>query len=178
MKDFENTDYIIIPYGEPTFSEYCKKSKSHVSSEMYYEQYEKARVVFMDEEYDLAVISFKSEKAINVLPISKNNPKYDEKIMVISNPEGERFVHSYGTILSKDYYVFESDDELLPVKTFKHNAYESYGSSGSVVLNQEMEIVGINIGGGTDFINRFKYGTMVPCELISDFLDGKGVVFE
>ena len=34
-----------------------------------------------------------------------------------------------------------------------------------------MQIVGINIGGGTDFMNRFKYGVMVPCELISEFLE-------
>ena len=91
--------------------------------------------------------------------------------MVISNPEGERFFHSYGNICSKDYYIFESNDELPPVSTFKHNAYESYGSSGSVVLNKKMEIVGINIGGGRDFMNRFKYGVMVPCELISEFLE-------
>lgn len=129
------------------------------------------RGFFPDEAYDLAVISFKSEKKLKVLPICEDNPKYNEAIMVISNPEGERFFHSYGNICSKDYYIFESNDELPPVSTFKHNAYESYGSSGSVVLNKKMEIVGINIGGGRDFMNRFKYGVMVPCELISEFLE-------
>ena len=171
VKDFENADYIIIPYGVPTYSEYSKNSKTHISNQMYYEQFEKAQLVFADEAYDLAVISFKSEKKLKVLPICEDNPKYNEAIMVISNPEGERFFHSYGNICSKDYYIFESNDELPPVSTFKHNAYESYGSSGSVVLNKKMEIVGINIGGGRDFMNRFKYGVMVPCELISEFLE-------
>lgn len=170
VKDFENADYIIIPYGVPTYSEYSKNSETHISLQTYYEQFEKAQLVFADEEYDLAVISFKSEMKLNALPICENNPKHNEEIMVISNPEGERFVHSYGKIFSKDYYIFQSNDELPPVRTFKHNAYESYGSSGSAVLNKEMEIVGINIGGGTDFMNRFKYGVMVPCELISEFL--------
>ena len=171
VRDFENADYIIIPYGVPTYSEYSKNSKTHISNQMYYEQFEKAQLVFADEAYDLAVISFKSEKKLKVLPICEDNPKYNEAIMVISNPEGERFFHSYGNICSKDYYIFESNDELPPVSTFKHNAYESYGSSGSVVLNKKMEIVGINIGGGRDFMNRFKYGVMVPCELISEFLE-------
>lgn len=171
VNDFENTDYIVIPYGAPTYSEYSENSESHISNEMYYEQFEKAQIVFADEEYDLAVISFKSERKLNVLPICENNPKYNEEIVVISNPEGERFVQSYGKICSRDYYIFESNDGLPAVKTFKHNAYESYGSSGSAVLNQEMEIVGINIGGGTDFLNRFKYGAMVPCELICEFLE-------
>lgn len=171
VRDFENADYIIIPYGVPTYSEYSKNSKTHISNQMYYKQFEKAQLVFADEAYDLAVISFKSEKKLKVLPICEENPKYNEAIMVISNPEGERFVHSYGNICSKDYYIFESNDKLLPVSTFKHNAYESYGSSGSVVLNKKMEISGINIGGGRDFMNRFKYGAMVPCELISEFLE-------
>ncbi len=170
VRDFENADYIIIPYGIPTYSEYSKNSNTHISNQMYYEQFEKAQLVFTDEAYDLAVISFKSDKELKVLPICEDNPKYNEAIMVISNPEGEKFIHSYGKICSKDYYIFESNDELTPVSIFKHNAYESYGSSGSVVLNKEMEIVGINIGGGRDFINRFKYGAMVPCELISEFL--------
>lgn len=171
VKDFENAEYIIMPYGTPTYLEFNKNSETYISSQMYYEQFEKAQLVFADEAYDLAVISFKSEKELKTLPICEDNPKQNEAIMVISNPEGERFVHSYGKIHSKDYYIFDSNDELPPVSTYKHNAYESYGSSGSVVLNEKMEIVGINIGGSTDFMNRFKYGVMVPCELISEFLE-------
>ena len=169
VKDFQNTEYIIIPYGVPTYSEYKKSSESYVSSEMYYEQFEKATIVLIDEEYDLAVISFESKEPLNVLSVSEDNPNTNEKIAVISNPEGERFVYSFGVITSKDYYLFESNDELCPVNTFTHNAYIAPGSSGSAVLNEEMRIVGINIGGGTDFMNRFKYGAMIPCELIHEF---------
>lgn len=169
VKDFQNTEYIIMPYGAPTYSEYRKSSESYVSSEMYYEQFEKATIVLIDEEYDLAVISFESKEPLNVLSVSEDNPNTNEKIAVISNPEGERFVYSFGVITSKDYYLFESNDKLLPVNTFTHNAYIAPGSSGSAVLNEEMRIVGINIGGGTDFMNRFKYGAIIPCELIHKF---------
>ena len=171
VKDVENVEYIVMPYGAPTYLEYRKNNEVYITSEEFYGQFETAQILYADEEYDLAVITFKSEKKLSELSISEKNPKYNEKIAVISNPDGERFVHSYGTIRSKDYYVFNSDDELLPAKTFKHNAYESHGSSGSAVLNQEMQIVGINIGGGTDFLHRFKYGAMVPCELIYDFFE-------
>ncbi len=170
VQDIENADYIVMPYGSPTYSEYCKDSESHIPNELYYEQFEKAQIVCVDEEYDLAVISFKSDQELTTLSICNNNPQYNEKIMVISNPKGERFVCSYGTILSRKYYVFTSDDKLPSTNTFKHSAYISSGSSGSVVLNQQMEIVGINIGGGTDFMNRFRYGAMVPCELVCEFL--------
>lgn len=170
VQDFENANYIVIPYDSPTYSEYCKDSEKYIPNRLYYEQFEKAQIVCVDKEYDLAVISFKSEQVLTTLSICNNNPQYNEKIMVISNPEGERFVCSYGTILSRNYDVFKSDDKLPSTNTFKHSAYISNGSSGSAVLNQQMEIVGINIGGGVDFMNRFRCGAMVPSELICEFL--------
>ena len=49
----------------------------------------------------------------------------------------------------------------------RHNAYVSPGSSGSAVLDEKMELVGICIGGGTDFLGRFKYGAMIPVDQIN-----------
>lgn len=60
---------------------------------------------------------------------------------------------------------------LPPVKILKINAYVAPGNSGGVVLNSDMEIVGIVIGGGTDLLGRFKCGYMVPCDLILEFLN-------
>ena len=170
VKDYSDAEYFIIPYGAPTYSEYRSQSDVHVPNEEYYGQFENATVLFADEKYDLAVISFKSQEKLNVLSVEKENPQYKEKVAVISNPEGERFLTTYGKIRSKEYYSFESDDGLMPIKTLKHNAYINNGSSGSAVLNQEMNIVGINIGGGTNFLEKFVYGAMVPCEMIEDFL--------
>lgn len=178
VKDYSNAEYFVIPYGAPTYSEYRRQSDVHVPNEEYYGQFEKATVVFADEKYDLAVISFKSDKPLNTLSIEEVNPIYKEKISVISNPMGERFLTTFGTIRSKEYYTFESDDELVATQTLKHNAYIDAGSSGSVVLNQGMNIVGINIGGGTNIYNKFVYGAMVPCELILDFLAENNFVVE
>lgn len=171
VKDCDMVEYIIVPYGAPTIEECRENSETHIPNGMYYEQFSRAKVEFADEEYDLAVISFETDCTINMLDLSEANPKYNEKIMVIGNPEGERFIKSYGRIKSKDYFVFDSEDGLSPTKAYKHNAYENHGSSGSVVLNEDMKIVGINIGGGTDSLGRFKYGAMVPCEQIKEFLE-------
>lgn len=171
VEDFENSDYVIIPYGAPTYFEYRKNTDTYVSLEMYYQQFATAKLVFADEKYDLAVISFYPEQKLNALPICESNPQYNERITVISNPDGERFVQTYGMIRSRDYFLFNSGDELPSVNTLKHNAFVAHGSSGSAVLNEDMEIVGINIGGGEDMGHRFMYGAMVPCELINEFLD-------
>ncbi len=174
VRESENTEYYILPYGAPTYAEYSKKCESYVSNEMYYGQFEKGTVVLLDEEYDLAIIEFKSKETLSCLLINETNPKYNEKIAVISNPKGERFVHSFGIIKSKDYFKFDSKDGQLPTNVFKHNAYVNSGSSGSVVLNQNMRIVGINIGGGTDVFGRYKYGCMIPSELIHRYLEMNG----
>ena len=178
VKDYLNAEYFIIPYGAPTYSEYRQQSEVHVPNEEYYGQFEKATVILADEKYDLAVISFKSDEALNILSIEDVNPIYKEKIAVISNPMGERFLITFGTIRSKEYYAFESDDGLVATKTLKHNAYIDEGSSGSVVLNQNMDVVGINIGGGTNIYNKFVYGAMVPSELILEFLVENNFVVE
>ena len=174
VRGFKNAEYYILPYGAPTYAEYSKNCESYVSNEMYYGQFEKATVVLLDEEYDLAIISFKSKETLNSLLINQTNPRYKEKIAVISNPKGERFVYSFGTIKSKKYFEFKSNDGLLSTNIYKHNAYVNSGSSGSVVLNQNMRIVGINIGGGTDIFGRYKYGCMIPCELIHRCLEKNG----
>ena len=173
VKDFEQAEYIVIPYGAPSYAECRENSETYLSNTMYYERFGTAQVVFAKEEYDLAVIAFQSEKKLSVLPIAEGNPKQKEEIVVISNPEGERFACSYGTVRSEEYFVFESGDDLLPVNTLKHSAYVNHGSSGGAVLNQDMEVVGINIGGGSDFWNRVRYGAMVPCEVVKEFLESQ-----
>ena len=67
---------------------------------------------------------------------------------------------------------------MVATKTMKHNAYIDEGSSGSVVLNHNMDVVGINIGGGTNIYNKFVYGAMVPSELILEFLVENNFVLE
>mgnify|MGYP006914488306 CR=1 FL=1 len=39
------------------------------------------------------------------------------------------------------------------------------------VYNENMELVGINIGGGTDIFGRFRYGVLIACDQIRECLD-------
>lgn len=171
VDDENNTEYIVIPYGEPTYKEYSSQKKKHTSLSEYYSQFSKGTILYYDEEYDLAVISFHSEKDLTVLNISNTVPKFGNHICTIGNPNGEKFNIAFGKVKSRENFVFDSLDGRIPVKTLKHNAYVASGSSGSVVLNNNMEIVGINIGGATDFLGRFKYGVMIPCDFIQKFLN-------
>ena len=59
----------------------------------------------------------------------------------------------------------------MPNQILKHNAYTADGSSGGAVFDEDMKLVGINIGGGVDFLGRYRYGAMIPCEQIRTCVD-------
>ena len=171
VDDAADAEWIVIPWGAKSYSDYVKDREGHVSFEEYYDQFSRGELIAADKNYDLAVLRFQSEDSLNALELSDKNPKKGSRIAAISNPEGKLFVQTYGVIKSMDYYLFETKDGLPASKTLKHTAYEAPGSSGSVVLNENMEIAGINIGGGTDAFGRFKFGVMVPCELVNIFIE-------
>ena len=91
---------------------------------------------------------------------------------MISNPEGEKFVSTYGKIKSSKPENFSFNDDQSDNLVVKHSAYEAPGSSGSAVYNESMELVGINIGGGRDVFGRFRYGVMIPTDQINECISG------
>ena len=168
----EKTEFLIQPYGTASYSQ-SKENGNHLSLEEYYGQFPSAKVEYFDESCDLAVISFRISTELSVLDISELNAGKNTEIAVISNPEGERFVRTYGTVTSGSPIVFSGNDGRSTNLAVQHNAYVAPGSSGSAVLcfdNGKAEIVGINIGGGTNFMGKFKYGVMIPCYQIKVFL--------
>ncbi len=56
----------------------------------------------------------------------------------------------------------------------KHTAMISAGSSGSALINEDLEIVGINLGGGENIFRRFINGMAMPSNRIHAFLDEWG----
>lgn len=168
----ENTKFLIQPSFIPPYSE----TTDTVAE--YYKQFPPAKIEYYDKEYDLAVLSFHSGEKLGILNIAESNAEKDTEIAVISNPEGERFVHTFGSIISNDMTYFSGNDGAESNFIIKHNAYIAPGSSGSAVLsfsdennNGNAEIVGINIGGAADFMGRFSYGAMIPCQHVRSFLN-------
>ena len=164
----ENTKFLIQPYSVPPYSE------TNLTVAEYYKQFPSAKIEYFNEEYDLAIVSFYSSEKLGTLSVAEANAEKGTEIAVISNPEGERFVHTFGSIISNDMTYFSGSDGAESNFIIKHSAYIAPGSSGSAVLsfeNGNAEIVGINIGGGTNFMGKFSYGAMIPCQQIRSFLN-------
>lgn len=164
-----NVSFIVQPYGTLPYSQ-SGQSGVNLSLDEYYGKFPAAKVEYSDEKYDLAIISFRYPADLNVLPLAKFNASSGDRIAVVSNPDGRRFVHSFGKILSDQQIVFSAGDGKSDNMAIQHSAYTAPGSSGSAVLNESMEIVGINIGGATDFMGRYRYSAMIPLRQIKLFI--------
>lgn len=172
----EDADHFIVATAlTPSFDEY-KKGKGitgHIPQSDYYEMMPEAKVEYQSEKSDLAIISFQSKEELDIVELADNNPRNGDRIAVVGNPDNTEghFIHSFGKVTSSEEIDFEAGDGQLSNRVLKHSAYEAPGSSGGAVYSEQMQLVGINIGGGTDFFGRFRYGAMIPCEQINECID-------
>jgi S1-C subfamily serine protease len=173
LGSLSNTRFITLAYNDQTHREYISAGGTYVGLEEYYKQFPIATVEYYDKQYDLAILSFESKSNFKTLDILDVAPKYGDKVVVISSPYGEkRNMITYGKITSRspvkfnDKTGYDNDEH----KMVKHSAYINKGSSGSVVMNKDFQIVGINLGGGTNLFGSFGYGIAMPSDKINDFI--------
>lgn len=138
----------------------------------YYATMPVAKVEFENEAADLAVLSFESEDELKTAKISADPVKKGDRIVVIANVPGESFfAKKYGKIRTARLTDFKADDYQSTNKVVKHSVYTTEGSSGAAVLNKNMEICGINIGGSNDVFGRFKHSVMIPADQIDQTIN-------
>ena len=97
--------------------------------------------------------------------------KYGDEIASISNPKDQDRNHlSFGKITSKNAVPFgdEKDDIQYPV--IEHSAYINEGSSGSILVNGDLKLVGINLG-GTTRRGKFIKAKAMPLDRIVEFIN-------
>lgn len=98
-----------------------------------------ASIVYSDAYYDLAVIRFtkKTPNEFSPIPLSNREPQAGDTVVAVSSPDGQLNAITVGRI--EGMAKLRLDFEVLC-----HTAWLAEGSSGSVLLNKEREIVGIN----------------------------------
>lgn len=171
VNDADADRFIIATALTPTYDEYKKEKgiTGHIPQSDYYELMPEAIVEYQSEKADLAIISFRYSEKLDVAEVAVDNPQKGHRIVAIGNPvDAERhFIHSFGKITSSEETTFEAGDGQASNRILKHSAYVAPGSSGGAVFSAQMQLIGINIGGGTDFLGRFRYGVMIPSSQIN-----------
>lgn len=116
---------------------------------------------------DLAVIWFHSKENYHAVSFSETNPEVGDVVFSIGSPSGQTNTITAGKVL--DYKKLESVDYEI----IFHDAIIKRGSSGSMLINKNCEIVGLNTWGfpkvqdsEEDFVN----GGAIPVEKILEFL--------
>lgn len=168
----ESTKIIIMDYTDKYYIE--ANVDRQITQDEYYSQFPEAKVEFYDPGYDLAVISFLSDKNYKIIEISNELPKFGDSVGAISNPNdnGKNQI-TVGRIISirPTISLLKKDGITYPLLT--HTARTSNGSSGSMLLNENMELVGVNLGGAELKVFAFRFflaGKSMPCDSILKFL--------
>lgn len=132
-----------------------------------------------DPDYDLAVIRIdkKISEPLEVLPFADSDPAVGEEMIALGSPSGQLNAITLGKVLKYSVITIASADAeksnvLFPV--IWHTAPMDNGSSGGVIVNHELEIVGVNYAAASkngEFVN----GLAVPVAKVLEFLDKYGI---
>ncbi len=170
LEETDQTQHFAMNFQQLDFKDYIDNGGEFQGIIEYYLQFPLATVEYSSNKYDLAIISFTSDKEYAVLPISAKTPQHGDKVASMSNPYGKRNIVTAGKVISRKPKPFGDQAGTLQYPIIRHNAMLSEGSSGSALLNENLEIVGINLGGGENIIRKFVYGMAMPSDRILNFL--------
>jgi serine protease Do len=171
-KDADQTKIIVMDYKDEYYQD--ADVDRQTTMDEYYSQFPEAKVEFSDADYDLAVISFVSDRNYEILDIANQLPTFGEVVGTISNPydKGKNQITT-GRIISVRPTISLLKKYGINYPLLTHTARTSYGSSGSMLLNDKLEIIGVNLGGvelKLFSIHFFLEGKSMPCDRIRSFL--------
>ena len=132
------------------------------------------QLVCVSEKYDLAIVKFrKLISTYNVIKMSKEEVKPGDDLVTVSCPDGKLNRTTFGK-MEKLITNKKGDRDIDFNGTVYYHDVEIYpGSSGSGLLNMNLELVGINYAGNEESeydLKNFTFGLAIPMNLIDDFL--------
>jgi len=166
-KDKEGYYYILTNSHVIHFSD---KFNHVYTVEDIYNNSSSATLVAKSSVYDLAILKFQSTIDMEVMSLAQTNPSVGELVFSIGSPSGKHNIITAGNIID-----FQNIDNV-EYKVIIHDALIHNGSSGSMLINEDYEIVGLNTWG---FVGENEYvitsedyviGGATPVNSIKDFL--------
>ena len=133
-----------------------------------------ATVEYYDSSYDLAVLRFrKGKNELRVATLADVQCDVGDIVINLGQPEGVKNAVTYGHVTGYDKLVSSIDGKEKSDVDFEvmcHNAPINHGSSGGAVLNDALELVGINFAVGEDADKKIIYAYSIPLDKIREFL--------
>lgn len=127
-----------------------------------------ADLVFLDFDYDLAILKFVSDNNLSVISLANKNARIGEIVFSVGSPSGRQNIVTAGKIIGYNKIKNVSYEVLI------HEAYIHKGSSGSMLINERYELVGINTWGfhadNEVELESYIRGGATPIEKVTEFL--------
>lgn len=168
--NIDKTQIIVMGYDDIDYADSLRKGGVFQGIANYYQQFPEAVVEYSNDKYDLAILSFIADEVYTVLSVADEIPKYGDIVASMSNPYGKRNIVTAGKISSRKPRPFGDEAGEMQYPIITHTAVLSGGSSGSALLNENLEIVGINLGGRENIFRQNISGMAMPSDFILDFL--------
>ncbi|MBQ8380969.1 MAG: trypsin-like peptidase domain-containing protein [Clostridia bacterium] len=147
----------------------------YIVYDMYGNEYA-GELIANDASYDLAVLRFKKSDKVTLATASIRLGEHEEEALTVSlgAPRSQFNNLSFGKVLKHDIVNMGASSDPTSQITFTviwHNSYVDHGSSGGALINEDLEIVGINYAAATDNEGDFSCGFAVDSLKIKEFLD-------
>lgn len=138
--------------------------------EDYYGNNYNCEVISADINYDLALVRFEKEVELEILEISDKNINVRESVRTMSNPDSNKNIISEGNISCFSNIYLDNNESKVSFEVIVHSASIKGGSSGSALLNENDEVIGVTFAGVFDNDGNFIKGYAIPVSKINEFL--------
>jgi serine protease Do len=123
---------------------------------------------------DLAVLFFpKGIDQLKVMTFNEAVLSEDDKVIAIGQPLGQENTITFGSIIDfGPTQVTDKNDELITrsFDAIKHNARVNSGSSGGMLLDYNLNVIGINFASNQND-EVFVYSLSIPVSVIINYLE-------
>ncbi len=134
-----------------------------------------AEVLYQDDSYDLAVISFECREDYKVLSFALFDPDADDTVISIGSPLGVLNAVTIGKVIEYTQITLSKNAgegiSNVEFDVIRHGAHVNNGSSGGVLLNKDYKICGINYAAEIDDKGSSVAGYAIPVTKVVEFIN-------
>lgn len=132
----------------------------------------KGTLLVSSADYDLGLLKMPKSKAIlEVLKVNLNKLEKDEVVIAIGQPKGQDNTITIGRVIRFTNGNLEEATSHVEFDVIEHTAPINRGSSGGVLINSKLEIVGINYAGSfKEGVEGSVFAYAIPMSEVDTFL--------
>ena len=180
-KDADDFYYFLTNYHVVELGEYSRQTLKITDYKGNTYQVESSGILYRDADKDLALVKFYSSLDLTLLKIEDDDLSVGDAVFSIGAPSGQINAVTVGGLLGKpeapivdgQSRLKDKDGKVLSV--YCHDAPIIGGSSGGMLLDENLNLVGINYAGATDNKGDFVCGYSVPSKIVIEFLSNSSI---